>query len=97
MMGNFILSITWVTSGNLSKLDGDPSMKLDTSTIPAVAAREKIEPGKLERLLINGNAVLMGRDDATRIAIGKELRTKVNVNLGTSPISCDENEELEKM
>ncbi len=72
-------------------------MKVDTSAIPAVAARERIEPGKLERLVLNGNAVLMGRDDATRIAIGKELRTKVNVNLGTSPLSCDEAEELEKV
>jgi phosphomethylpyrimidine synthase len=51
----------------------------------------------LERLVLNGNVVLMGRDDATRIAIGKELRTKVNVNLGTSPMLCDEAEELEKV
>ncbi len=72
-------------------------MKMDMSAVPAVAARERIEPGKLERLVLNGNAVLMGRDDVTRIAIGKELRTKVNVNLGTSPMSCDEAEELEKV
>nr|MDO8087898.1 phosphomethylpyrimidine synthase ThiC [Candidatus Sigynarchaeum springense] len=71
-------------------------MNVDTSAIPAVAARERIEPAKLERLVRGGIAVLMGRDDATRIAIGKELRTKINVNLGTSPLSCEEAEELEK-
>ncbi|NMC04498.1 MAG: phosphomethylpyrimidine synthase ThiC [Candidatus Lokiarchaeota archaeon] len=71
-------------------------MHIDTSAVPAVAARERIEPAKLERLVLNGNAVVMGRDDATRIAIGKEIRTKVNVNLGTSPMSCDEAEEMEK-
>ncbi|MBN2152106.1 MAG: phosphomethylpyrimidine synthase ThiC [Candidatus Lokiarchaeota archaeon] len=72
-------------------------MKLDTSAIPAVAARERIDPGKLEQLVLSGSAVLMGRDEKNRIAIGKGLRTKVNVNLGTSPLSCDEAEELEKV
>nr|MDO8111518.1 phosphomethylpyrimidine synthase ThiC [Candidatus Sigynarchaeota archaeon] len=61
-----------------------------------MSAKEKIDPEKLLRSIQGGNAVILGRDDYARIAIGKALRTKVNVNLGTSPLKSDEDEEMEK-
>jgi phosphomethylpyrimidine synthase len=71
-------------------------ISVDHDAIEKVAAREKINPAELERLVEHGNVAILGREDQPRLAIGKGMLTKVNVNLGTSPERCDQSEELEK-
>lgn len=60
-----------------------------------VAARERIDPEKLRRAVINGSVVIMQRGNHA-LGIGKGLRTKVNVNIGTSNTRISPEEEVEK-
>jgi len=60
-----------------------------------VAAREGIPPDQLRQALAEGSAVIMQRGDHA-LGIGKGLRTKVNVNIGTSSTRISLEEELEK-
>ena len=71
-------------------------ISIDSDTINFISKTEKIRPEKLERLIKNYNAVIVGREEQKLIAIGKSLQTKVNVNLGTSPAICDGDKEIEK-
>jgi len=63
--------------------------------IKAVAAREGIEPEVLRALVASGSVVIMQRGDRY-IGIGQNLRTKVNVNLGTSSGKICIREEVQK-
>ena len=65
----------------------------------AVARAEQLAPDLVAQRVREGTIVVMGRPDgpARPLGIGLGLRTKVNVNLGTSPdLSCLE-EELRKL
>jgi len=62
-----------------------------------VAFRERIEKNKLLKAVSNGQAVIMKRKDSHPLGIGYPLRTKINVNLGTSSASINIEEELEKV
>jgi phosphomethylpyrimidine synthase len=66
-----------------------------TGQMKAVAAAEGIEEKTLCRRVADGSAVIMHRG-VTAIGIGAGLRTKVNVNLGTSTGRVNVDEELRK-
>lgn len=61
----------------------------------AVAEKEGISPELLCERIAEGSIVIMQRGDRV-LGIGKGLRTKVNVNLGTSTGKISETEEIEK-
>ena len=69
-------------------------------TIPpqayAVAAREKIAPELVRERIASGSIVVMQRDGHCT-GIGKGLRTKINVNLGTSSSKACLDEEIKKV
>ena len=74
---------------------GLPSPALDRA-----AAEESISPDRLRRLLACGRAVLPANPNHAGLrplAIGESLRTKVNVNLGTSKDFPDLADELAKV
>ena len=72
---------------------------VDKELIAAVAKSEGIAPAALERSVTSGRAVIVknARRDIVPLGIGEGLRTKINVNLGTSPAKTDIEEELEKV
>ncbi len=61
----------------------------------SVAKKEKIEIGTLISHISSGSVVIMKRDDVS-VGIGKGLSTKVNVNIGTSSLRIDPDEEVKK-
>lgn len=66
-----------------------------TPAMERVAAEEGIDPASLCRHIATGRAVIMQRGERC-IGIGKDLRTKINVNLGTSTHRVNPEDELEK-
>jgi len=66
-----------------------------TCPIEAIAAAEGVDPEKLAGSVEAGSAVIMRRGDCA-VGIGKGLRVKVNVNIGTSNVSSSPDEEVEK-
>jgi phosphomethylpyrimidine synthase len=66
-----------------------------TRQMKAVASAEGIDPEVLREQIAEGSAVIMTRGGRL-VGIGKGLRTKVNVNLGTSPTKISIADELEK-
>ena len=71
-----------------------------TPEIRSAAAYEGMEPEKLRRLVAAGRAVIPKNENHSfdRIrAIGKGLRVKVNVNLGTSMDYVNLPEEINKL
>mgnify|MGYP000863009097 CR=1 FL=1 len=71
-----------------------------TSLLKKVAAEEKIYPDELLSLLANGRVVIPynKRHRSVRpVAIGQKMRTKVNVNLGTSRDYPDLQNEIAKL
>jgi phosphomethylpyrimidine synthase len=66
-----------------------------TPQMKAVADEEKINATQLCRRIADGSAVIMQRGERV-VGIGCGLRTKVNVNLGTSNISVSPEEEVKK-
>ncbi len=60
-----------------------------------VAAREGIDPERLRRSVVDGSIVVMQRGEHV-LGIGRGLRTKVNVNIGTSNTRISPEEEIEK-
>ena len=70
-----------------------------TSEIKAVAEREKADPEKLRNLVATGKVCIPFNvhRDFEPIGIGAGLKTKINANLGTSPLVCDAEYEIEKM
>ena len=69
-----------------------------TDEISKVAKSESIDPDKLRRLVIEGRVVIPNNPihSPKPLGIGKGLRVKVNVNIGTSPDYIDFQEELAK-
>ncbi len=71
-----------------------------TKEMRAAASAEPVSVAQLRRLIASGRAVLPANAKHKKlkaIAIGQGLRTKVNANLGTSPLHAGLKEELEKM
>src|SRR5512139_896648 len=68
---------------------------LFTEPILAVAQGEGCDPLRLLRFIRNGRVVIMRRGNAS-LGIGKGLRTKVNVNIGTSHTVVSPEEEVRK-
>ncbi|MDD1673496.1 MAG: phosphomethylpyrimidine synthase ThiC [Methanomicrobiales archaeon] len=66
-----------------------------TPHLKVVAQTEGITSASLLRHVARGEAVIMCRND-TAVGIGRGLRTKVNVNIGTSPFRIDPEEEMKK-
>ena len=71
----------------------------DTGRAPdhvrAVADAEHIDPADLSRNLADGSVVIMRRNDRY-VGIGRNLRIKVNVNIGTSNVHSSPEEEVKK-
>jgi phosphomethylpyrimidine synthase len=71
-----------------------------TKQIKEAAEREGIDPNTLRKLIAEGKAVLpanINHKNLKSAAIGKDLKCKVNVNLGTSPLCRGFDEELKKL
>ncbi len=66
-----------------------------TKQMQAVAKAEKFDAEVLRLRIANGSVVIMNRKDVS-VGIGKGLSTKVNVNLGTSSLKIDPDEEVKK-
>lgn len=66
-----------------------------TVQMKAVANAEEIDIDLLLYGISNGSIVIMSRGDVS-VGIGKGLSTKVNVNLGTSSLKIDPDEEVKK-
>ncbi|MCQ8893295.1 MAG: phosphomethylpyrimidine synthase ThiC [Methanolinea sp.] len=67
----------------------------DPSLIETVAASEGLEPRELAVRVADGSVVLMRRGPRA-VGIGRGLRVKVNVNIGTSDHHSSPEEEVEK-
>ena len=66
-----------------------------TPVMRSVARAEGIEATALLSSIARGDVVIMRRGKRS-VGIGKGLSTKVNVNIGTSPLRADPDEEVEK-
>ncbi len=66
-----------------------------TAQMDEVAKTESIDIRALLSSVAQGSAVIMCRDGKS-VGIGKGLKTKVNVNIGTSPLKIDPDEEVRK-
>jgi len=66
-----------------------------TKEMESVAMKEKIDINTLISHISSGSAVIMKRGNVS-VAIGKGLLTKVNVNIGTSSLRIDPDEEVKK-
>lgn len=66
-----------------------------TARMEAVAKAEKIEVEVLRDRIAKGIAVIMNRQEKS-VGIGRGLRTKVNVNIGTSSLKINPGEEINK-
>lgn len=62
-----------------------------------VAEIERIDVKMLMKKISKGEVVIMKRDNFHPVGIGTPLRTKINVNLGTSSSAIDLNEEFKKV
>ncbi|MBW9223638.1 phosphomethylpyrimidine synthase [Methanothermococcus sp. SCGC AD-155-E23] len=76
----------------------DAKNKIITEEMKEVARKERIDPERLRRLIAKGYVVIPKNihRDTTPVGIGEELRTKVNVNIGTSPDCVDIDMEIRK-
>ncbi len=71
-----------------------------TKEMIAAAANEDISPENIKDLIKKGEAVLthnINHKDCRSVAVGKNLKTKVNANIGTSKEHCNIDEELKKV
>ncbi|MDD1665088.1 MAG: phosphomethylpyrimidine synthase ThiC [Methanomicrobiales archaeon] len=66
-----------------------------TKAMESVARAEGIDSTALLSSVAGGNAVIMRRGRRS-VGIGRGLSTKVNVNIGTSPLRIDPDEEVRK-
>ena len=62
-----------------------------------VAENEGIDVKTLMKKISKGEIVIMKRDNFHPVGIGNPLRTKINVNLGTSSSAIDLNAEFKKV
>lgn len=68
--------------------------------IERIAKDEGLDPQELIRSVISGSVVIPCNNQRKAfdpIAIGKGTRVKVNANIGTSPIQCDFENEMDKV
>ncbi len=72
---------------------------VERDLIESVAREENVKTEKLKSLVESGHAVIVksALRDIEPVGIGEGLRTKINVNLGTSTSKDDAGEELEKL
>jgi len=77
-----------------SILEAAQSMTV-TPAIRAVADDEEIDPDEICRRIADGRVVVMQRNGRC-VGIGAGLRTKINVNLGTSNVSVSPDDEVKK-
>ncbi|MFO8019033.1 MAG: phosphomethylpyrimidine synthase ThiC [Promethearchaeia archaeon] len=68
-----------------------------TDSMLQVAKLEKLETTKIIQSIAKGKAVIMKGENCAPVAIGTPFRTKINVNLGTSPEITDLEGELQKV
>jgi phosphomethylpyrimidine synthase len=71
-----------------------------TREVRAAAEYEGIEPAALAALVARGHAVIPANAAHSSLvprAVGRTLKTKINVNLGTSRDECDHGREMEKV
>jgi phosphomethylpyrimidine synthase len=83
----------------MSTLIDDLKQKKSHYFISSIAKEEGISKQDLIDELINGHIVIPRNNQHTGlspIAIGKNMRIKINANIGTSPVHCDFNHEIEK-
>ncbi len=66
-----------------------------TPQMEAVARAENVDAQALLSRIAEGSAVIMTRGESS-VGIGKGLRTKINVNIGTSSLKIDPDEEVRK-
>jgi len=62
-----------------------------------VAEIEKVDVKKLMKKISKGEVIIMKRDSYHPVGIGYPLRTKINVNLGTSSSAINIDEEFQKV
>jgi phosphomethylpyrimidine synthase len=68
--------------------------------IPLLSEAERIQPSQFIQSIIKGHVVVPrnNRHGAlTPVAIGRDTRVKINANIGTSPASCDFENEIQKL
>ena len=68
-----------------------------TKEMLQIAKIEKLDIRKLMKKISRGEVVIMKRENFHPVGIGFPLRTKINVNLGTSSSAIDLNEEFKKV
>ncbi len=70
-----------------------------TKEMQFVAKKEDIEPEKIMRDIANGHTIILKNKvhSINPLAVGKDLSTKVNSNIGSSGDICSIDEELEKL
>lgn len=71
-----------------------------TQAMQVVAEEENIDIARLQRLIASGQAVIpanVNRKNLTPKGIGKNLKIKINANIGTSPEDFEIEKELEKL
>ncbi len=66
-----------------------------TRQVINVAKAENVSPDLLMERVARGSVAIMTRGGVS-VGIGEGLRTKVNVNLGTSSVTCNPLEEVKK-
>ena len=73
---------------------------LITDVMQQAAAVEGIDPELLRQRIADGTAIICHnnrRPNGIPLAVGLGLRTKVNANMGASPVSSGTEEEVEKL
>jgi len=71
-----------------------------TDLMRQAAAAEGIDPEILRQRMAEGTAIIchnVKREKGLPLAVGKGMRTKVNANIGTSPLNCNMEMELDKL
>jgi len=68
-----------------------------TSEMLQVAETEKVDLKEVIKNVSKGRIAIMKREDCQPVGIGYPLRTKINVNLGTSSSATNIDEELQKV
>ena len=73
-------------------------MSGDYSSLDIVSKNENVSPEKLARNILHGRCIILKNDRRayTPCAIGEGAGVKVNVNIGTSCITCSPEMEIEK-
>jgi len=68
-----------------------------TEEMISIAEIEKFDVNDIMKKVSKGEIVIMKRADQNPVGIGFPLRTKINVNLGSSSITSNMEKELEKV